>query len=955
MQTGSDSRVTRRELVCAVLLFGLLVTLFLGGALLTGRYLSPADLLYGYFPWQAQAPAGWGGPSNGLLSDSVLVFEPWLGYTAARLHAGSLPLWNPQNMLGAPFIGNMQSAVFYPFNWLYFLWPGGGMLVARAWLKLFTAALGTYLLARQTFGIRPAGAILASLTFSFGGFVTVWLLYPHTNAVVLLPWLWWATARLVERPNPRLVVVLAVAVALTLVAGQPELAYYEALATAAFTLFQIARTGPLRPRRVSYLLGIWAAAYLLGALAAAIQLVPFLEYLTSSATLSLRANPAGPDVGFPLRYAWTAISPDMFGNPAHLDWWDPVANYNEMNIYCGIAPLLLAPFALFGRDRQRRYLALFLLVLMALALGIVYDWPVVRAALGTIPLLRLGATGRLAVFAEFALALLAGLGMDRLQECLPRERLRLLGALAVVALATLVMGVGLPAALAHSYFLLPTGLDPALKTWSDALTRSLVLISATAALIALLVLLMRPRLRSVALIVLPLLLWADLWQAHGGYNSTVAPAGYYPPTAMTQFLRAQPGYFRSVSAGWLLMPDTNLVYRLDDLGGYDALMPQSYYDTVLRIDPVLRPDYGYSPFHILQSRLLNLLNVRYLLLEPGDSPNYRPDVAQEALAGNVGEIQARNKPGQTFVATHDDLAQIQVFGATYGHHPPGRLIFHLKAGLLAQADIATQEVDTSALPDDRYWTFDFPPIADSKGRSFYFYLEEPTARSGQAVTIFYSPANLYPGGTRTATGTPARGDLTFRARYRIDPDNSWFAPVFTDTSGTVFENKQALTRAWLTHRAEVQPGAQTQLELLRKPEFDRAGTALLDAPLPVADPLPSAPPPAASDTVSITRYEPEHVEITADSPAAGLLILSDQAFPGWEAAVDGRAAPIITVDHALRGVYLTAGSHRVTFDYRPASFAWGAGLTGLGLLVALGLVAWPRGEVNGRRQLIASA
>ena len=108
-----------RWALAGLLLCALAVTLFLGPALLTGRYLSPADLLFDDPPWAAARPPGWHGPANGLLSDSVLQFEPWLAYSAARLHAGALPLWNPDNMLGAPFIGNMQSAVFYPLNWPY--------------------------------------------------------------------------------------------------------------------------------------------------------------------------------------------------------------------------------------------------------------------------------------------------------------------------------------------------------------------------------------------------------------------------------------------------------------------------------------------------------------------------------------------------------------------------------------------------------------------------------------------------------------------------------------------------------------------------------------------------------------------------------------------------------------------------------------------------------------------
>ena len=80
------SSLTRRELGWALLLIALSVTLFLGPALFTGRYLSPADLLFDYFPWRAQPPPGWTHPANNILSDSVFLYKPWLDYSAALLH-----------------------------------------------------------------------------------------------------------------------------------------------------------------------------------------------------------------------------------------------------------------------------------------------------------------------------------------------------------------------------------------------------------------------------------------------------------------------------------------------------------------------------------------------------------------------------------------------------------------------------------------------------------------------------------------------------------------------------------------------------------------------------------------------------------------------------------------------------------------------------------------------------
>ena len=73
--------------------------------------------------------------------------------------------------------------------------------------------------------------------------------------------------------------------------------------------------------------------------------------------------------------------------------------------------------------------------------------------------------------------------------------------------------------------------------------------------------------------------------------------------------------------------------------------------------------------------------------------------------------------------------------------------------------------------------------------------------------------------------------------------------------------------------------------------------------------------------------------------AAGILVLSDMAFPGWQAQVDGALAPILTVDHALRGLYLPAGTHNIEFSYVPDSLKEGAMISGVALLIMVGLVA----------------
>ncbi|GAC1364052.1 MAG: hypothetical protein NVSMB32_06210 [Actinomycetota bacterium] len=103
-------------------------------------------------------------------------------------------------------------------------------------------------------------------------------------------------------------------------------------------------------------------------------------------------------------------------------------------------------------------------------------------------------------------------------------------------------------------------------------------------------------------------------------------------------------------------------------------------------------------------------------------------------------------------------------------------------------------------------------------------------------------------------------------------------------------------------------------------------------------------------SATVQRYEPEKVvlSVPASSPG-GVLVLTDQWFPGWRASVDGHAAPIMRVDLALRGVALGAGAHTVTFAYRPRWLGEGLALTAFTvLLTAAGMaLAGRRGPRRG--------
>lgn len=148
-----------------------------------------------------------------------------------------------------------------------------------------------------------------------------------------------------------------------------------------------------------------------------------------------------------------------------------------------------------------------------------------------------------------------------------------------------------------------------------------------------------------------------------------------------------------------------------------------------------------------------------------------------------------------------------------------------------------------------------------------------------------------------------------------------------------------LPRAWMAYTVSLAENDAQALGWLSDPAFNPRTTVILNRP-PQLD-LPTEPPVDAQ--VEVTAYEPEHIALTVDTPADGMLVISEMDYPGWQARVDGAPVEIWRADAGLRALPLTAGQHTVTMDYRPLSFRIGVVLTLISLLLVLsGMIAGHR-------------
>jgi len=169
-----------------------------------------------------------------------------------------------------------------------------------------------------------------------------------------------------------------------------------------------------------------------------------------------------------------------------------------------------------------------------------------------------------------------------------------------------------------------------------------------------------------------------------------------------------------------------------------------------------------------------------------------------------------------------------------------------------------------------------------------------------------------------------------------------FREVFRGDMG-IWENPEAMPRAYLVHNAVVRRSAGEALATLGSPAFDKRAMVVLEE-----DPDPAFLADVARadgfEGVTIERYSPDAIALTATLASRAWLVLADTWYPGWEAVVDGAPVRIQRANANFRALPLRAGRHRVEFVFRPPVVRRGRIVSAVGvLLLTVGLVfAWRR-------------
>ena len=300
-----------------------------------GLILLPLDLLVSrYNPWYSPATILL---KNPYMQDSVVQLYPWRHFVFQSFKNHIIPLWNPYQFAGQPFMAGMKPMVFYPFNFLFFVgeaWSWNALL----FLQIFLSMLFSYALAREL-GLGKIFSYLTSFAFSLNSLMIGVLEFGSEGHVLLwTPLFFLCAKRYLEEPQGKYLLILGFTMAFSIFAGHLQYTAYILLALAGFILFYgryvKAKTSTFVFLFLSLLLGLGLSAP---------QLLPSLELFSQSkrgieSSYELFANGLvePPKV---LRL----FSSDFFGNPTT---GDLKISYIEQSGYFGLIPFFFSLYAM---------------------------------------------------------------------------------------------------------------------------------------------------------------------------------------------------------------------------------------------------------------------------------------------------------------------------------------------------------------------------------------------------------------------------------------------------------------------------------------------------------------------------------------------------------------------------------------------------------------------------------
>jgi len=370
-------------------------------------------------------------------ADLASQFVHWRGFGFGEMARGNLALWNPHIYCGAPFLAGFQSALLYPLNVLYLFLPLAKAINWSIALHAFLGGLFFYLWALRR-GLHPLACFLAGAEFIFCAphFLHIYAGHlPNLCTMIWAPLLFLAIDGILEKPSTAWCLLGVAAVAMQILAGHVQYAYYTGIAASIYLAIRLYGA----PGRLKVLV-CFATIYGGAAVLAAAQILPGIE----AGRDTLRGMGVPYDFAamfsFPPENLITWVAPAFFGDMVHFPYWGRWYLW-EMSLFVSVTGFLLALYAVvFRQGRERFILLAMVVILLLLAMGSYLPWfSLLQAWLPGFSLFR--GVSKFIFQSTLFVILLSAMGLDCLIRDGLRKRWQVLSALAAAAVLALILGL----------------------------------------------------------------------------------------------------------------------------------------------------------------------------------------------------------------------------------------------------------------------------------------------------------------------------------------------------------------------------------------------------------------------------------------------------------------------------------------------------------------------------------
>jgi hypothetical protein len=823
---------------------------------------------------------------------------------------GSPALWNPYVSAGSPLGAIPNDALLSPISLPLYVLPGW---LAPAYEKLLESAVaiaGCYLFLRRLRLRRPS-ALLGGTIFASSAFMVVWTNWPQTRVAAVIPWVFWALERLIQRRRIGDIVPLAAAVGAMLLGGFPAVTAFTLLTAGGYALARILAEG----RRRVWLVVTALVAAVGGLALAAVQLLPF-QVFYSSWLIEGRGQSPGEHLN--VNDLVTSFAPWAYGvvgfNTGQ-PMWSHDNNFVEASSYVGVAALVLAVVALVraraGRSRLPRAAWISLVVANGVWLLLIYGGAPL-ALLQHLPVFSSNFVGRARSVLGFLFAVLAATGFDLLLHREPgtaRARRQWWVPGAVVSVVAVAAGVIL-ALLARSSSASADSADPVPPdvpsrldfTDQELLIAGALFAVAGLAVAALLLVRRTAAIRVAAVLVLLALVVGQGLAFVGPYWPRVDRSTFYPVTDTQRFLSQHLGHERYVGTTGAMTMGVDTSHRLRALAGHAFI--NARLATLIRAVPGNPIDYA---THILftadpdvaASPVLDRLGGKYFVTSPRDpvfGVEHAPDPAANAAIALT--------PGATITAPVPVPGPVRAVG-----------VLPLSGGLPSSAalSVAVTDQDGVIVAAARRGTTGLTP-----GQPFYVPLTGDAARPDAQLTAHITLEAPFPLVLASSSaGVAALASVSPRA-------NDGLRLVFAGSS-VIYQRLNALARIRWAERAVVEPDADRRTALIAGGSV-APDQVVLDGPGPIAEGRPA--------TVAVSTDGANRIDATVAADGAGYLVVADALQVGWRVTVDGQPAKLVAADQGVVAVAVGAGQHVIELRYDPPYHGWGSWLSVLAILAA---------------------